>query len=1815
MSRTARRLVLPLALLLSATAAVAQNHPNADRGFAPERAFQVGEIDNVSLFNGNLAITIPLGGSYPAGGGLSYSLTLVYNSSVWDFQESLTPEGSLTQARPYRHSNAGFGWIVSLGRLYKPGDVGYDGQRWAYFGVDGAEHRFYPTLHEGDAEDAGDTSANQKVQYSREGSYLRLKVLAGGEHEVEFPDGQIHRFGTDRKLKQIRDRFNNKVDVATTNALWTLTDGQGRIHRVHFTTRQYDTDFLPTVDRVELQTFAGTATYRFGYSQTTVTRACPHNDTGTLGTTASVPLLTSVSLPDDPGQAVSRYQYVMAVGDYLTTVNRTGPDCRKAGVLQGLRLPSRGRLEWSYQDYRFPTGSGRPPFQTTAGVSKRRMIDAGGALLGEWTYQTALTPPQQIVPNPGTQELINTVIDPLGHKTVRYFSVHATTTPPSDWTIEDYSLPFTRFDAGDGAGRFLSTRTFNSAGTLLRSTYVRYERDQRAALRPNDFQDKLNLNRRPETERTVYHDDSNRFADTTFSEFDGLGNQRKTTTGGNFPEGNVRATTTAYNPARGIYEIDLASNAPAPGHTFTMLSKDSPWVLDTYASQKVEEAGDAAFATFCFDAGTGFLQRKRVLKRPTGVEDAADLLEAYVPETRPGDGSSTGDVASERFYGGDTQALATSGTLCSIGLPAVPSYQLDHTYQFGVKAASQYAGTTFKVFDQDIHPSGLVTASRDSAGLATAYEYDLQGRPTWVMPGQGHGGWTEYVYSPALSAGSLANVLVRQRGNGIKTAPILVQSQVFVDAFGRLWRASQMLPGGVWNTRETLYNASGLKKSDSELQVGNPTSVTQFLDYDPFGRAQTIRPPDGTAHDTAFNYFGIRGVDRISKVAVYEGGVVAEKPSTTTEVYDRQGRLVKVSEPSAGGTTPVPTLYTYDIGNRLKQVSTTAAGTTQNRFFNYDNRGFLTSETHPEKTGAVSYLLYDARGHAGRKTDGPNDLALVYDKAERLTDVREWSSNQLLKKLTYAGANGANDWRAGKLQEASRYNFVSIGATPYTVQIRESYTYGGRDGRVSRRDTASIVNGAAGDSFTQGFSYNALGLPATVEYPICTHAGCGQPAPAVFTDVPQGHPAKKEIEAIYKAKVTLGCATNPARYCPEGSVTRAEMALFLVRAAAGGDFVPPACGTPTFSDVPCGHWASAWIEELYRRGITSGCDTNPLRYCPESWVANPEMMIFLLRAKEGSTYTAPACTAPTFTDVTCGHWAASWIGEAARRGITTGCGSGNFCPAGLVSRSAMAGYLTLAFDFPVVVDPLTPRTVQYAYGQGLLTGVGVPGNASLYGSLSYHPNLLVNQVSHGNGVVETQGNDPSAIRRPASLGASGPHASWSSGPYSYDGARNVKTIGTSWFGYDRVSRLTIGTVFDGPTGGGSQKQQTYSFDPFGNLTAVGGAGGRAVPVNPATNRLNGGGTNYDGAGNLITWNGAAYGYDRLNQMTSMTSGAEDWRYLYTADDERIWSYNVSADFSRWTIRGLGGKVLREYENDKGAWSVASDSIYRDSQLLAAETDQGRRHYHLDHLGSPRLITDVHGDKAAYHVYYPFGEEATAFNQDTERMKFTGHERDFASPAGPGDDLDYMHARFFSPVTGRFLSVDPERGHPQDPKSWNRYAYTLGNPIRFVDPDGQYADVVVLSGVATAVVIAAVHATQMHTNEQYRDKVIEGGQRTVEAVSGTVSLSLSKRTDNSDGSETIAGGAKPVDKGDRGGRGRFQGLSDAVDQLLGVSDAQDRSRQGKAAGHLIDSIEKSKQRVQNELDRIVALADTWLDELTDGDDEKKDNGKKDEPKKK
>lgn len=100
-------------------------------------------------------------------------------------------------------------------------------------------------------------------------------------------------------------------------------------------------------------------------------------------------------------------------------------------------------------------------------------------------------------------------------------------------------------------------------------------------------------------------------------------------------------------------------------------------------------------------------------------------------------------------------------------------------------------------------------------------------------------------------------------------------------------------------------------------------------------------------------------------------------------------------------------------------------------------------------------------------------------------------------------------------------------------------------------------------------------------------------------------------------------------------------------------------------------------------------------------------------------------------------------------------------------------------------------------------------------------------------------------------------------------------------------------------------------------------------------------------------------------MTRMHSGAEDWRYIYTAGDERFWFYRVGGGGSLWALRDLDGKILREYEAHI-SWGTFKDYVYRGTQLLASShISEGVRHFHLDHLGTPRRQTSRQTSRGLY----------------------------------------------------------------------------------------------------------------------------------------------------------------------------------------------------------------------------------------------------------
>jgi hypothetical protein len=1044
-------------------------HPNLAPGSGSDKTMERYPWDCVNLFNGNLNISLMLGIKYPLAGDFGYQFSLTYNSTVWDFEQP----ANVVAATPVRNANAGFGWDLSFGRLIPPATNGTQVGRWVYVSPDGALHPLYSTLHY----DLSENDPDDVTGYTRDGSYYRMKVIAADQIFIEAPDGAQSLFkiiNGEWKLAQIGDRFNSRLwfTYSTPNA-WVITDNHGRTQTIHF--RADPAAAYPyIVDRIVLAGFnATTATYTFSYTTASVPRPAIDSDPATSAS-VNVPLLSSITHPDN-----SKHTF---------TYHPAGAAADSSGRLASMQLPTLGKIAWTYQNYSYTSGGYPTTLPTmlrrTTGVASRSLLDMNGTVTGTWTYTPSLRPSVT-----EERELLNTVKTPMGDKTIRYFSVNTQATGVG-WNRSDYGLPLTKNQPDNTGSRYLSSQVFDcdAAGNncqLVRSKYVRYEQDTTTDPASPEVE---SVNRREASYRNVYHDDvhaggAERFADINRSDFDGLGHYRRTTTNGDFGSGDVREDCIEYDASTGTY----------PSVGFVMPSPATSWITNLVKKRTVIEGQARLVTEYCFDRNNGFLKRERrwASTSLSGGAGATDLLISYVQEV-------SGQAAIEQYFGGDVQPIGT-GSLCSLAIPSTDQYQIRHAYSNGVRSSSRYhtaSGAQFgpKFLDQDIDgDTGLVSASRDGAGIRTSYEYDALGRQTWKKPEAGHGAWKQFNYTLATPT-EQAKKFIYDKTNG--TGNVLTYNAEVYDSFGQVWWEQTAFPGS-YPSRYTFRNAMGWITHKTGYSLDAP-KYTEFYDYDPFGRPRLVRPPQGSQHDMTFQYKGVGSITTTLKVATSYNtstGAITEEPRATTEVYDRQGRLwKKISHlvDQFGVQRDAVTTNTYDVQDRL--VSISKDGRQISGSSTYDGRGFLRTEVFTESGGqTVNHLDIDAFGiarRAQRQNNGePTVVSVAYsfDRAGRLTKVSDYNDpSKVLKEYFYADANEANNWKAGKLWKAVRYNDMTRFLSPYgisVVAVTETYSYGGAGGRVSEYVTELSDSSGRYEKFIQSQSYTELGEVANIGYP------------------------------------------------------------------------------------------------------------------------------------------------------------------------------------------------------------------------------------------------------------------------------------------------------------------------------------------------------------------------------------------------------------------------------------------------------------------------------------------------------------------------------------------------------------------------------------------------------------------------------------------------------------------------------------------------------------------------------------------------------------
>ena len=286
--------------------------------------------------------------------------------------------------------------------------------------------------------------------------------------------------------------------------------------------------------------------------------------------------------------------------------------------------------------------------------------------------------------------------------------------------------------------------------------------------------------------------------------------------------------------------------------------------------------------------------------------------------------------------------------------------------------------------------------------------------------------------------------------------------------------------------------------------------------------------------------------------------------------------------------------------------------------------------------------------------------------------------------------------------------------------------------------------------------------------------------------------------------------------------------------------------------------------------------------------------------------------------------------------------------------------------------------------------------------------------------------------------------------------------------YDSLQRL-IAAQTAGPQWGNA-----YSYDGFGNLLSKtvtkGSAPTLTMGYDPATNRPTGpDAPSFDANGNeqVGTW-------DIENRLVSQTlDGARnDWGY--DPNGHRVLRYQPGAASEKWTLYfyGPGGQVLSQIACliptvypfiGYDACGTEKSNVYFGGRLVARTLAQGPpvQNYYgtvAPALGVTGIVTDRLGSVRASQTqtngtwtltsYYPYGEEKTPVAADGV-VKFATYTRDSTL-----SNQDYADQRYYSNLMGRFYSPDPGGMHLANPASWNKYAYTYGDPVNLTDSDGR-----------------------------------------------------------------------------------------------------------------------------------------------------------------
>ncbi len=259
---------------------------------------------------------------------------------------------------------------------------------------------------------------------------------------------------------------------------------------------------------------------------------------------------------------------------------------------------------------------------------------------------------------------------------------------------------------------------------------------------------------------------------------------------------------------------------------------------------------------------------------------------------------------------------------------------------------------------------------------------------------------------------------------------------------------------------------------------------------------------------------------------------------------------------------------------------------------------------------------------------------------------------------------------------------------------------------------------------------------------------------------------------------------------------------------------------------------------------------------------------------------------------------------------------------------------------------------------------------------------------------------------------------------------------TLQWNYDGIYRLTNEAISNDPNK--NDGSVSYGLDPVGNRTS---AISTLPGINPIAGTFNAddeiSSETYDADGNVLSSEGITYAYDSQNHMTSEFGNGKVITMVYDAFGNRVSK----------TVNGVTTKYLVEDDvNPTGLPQVLEETVngvvqrsytyglQRISESQFIGTVWTTSFYGYDGGGNVRQLTNSTGAVTDEYEYDAYGNSFTKQGSTPNNYLYRGEQYD--SDLG----LYYLRARYYNPLTGRFMSRDPEDGKRKDPASFHKYLY-------------------------------------------------------------------------------------------------------------------------------------------------------------------------------